>query len=159
MTLNNEVFEFKGCVQDVIDRLEPMITKQEATLSIQLEPRDLELSGDRFYWIQIMFNLVENALKQNPDPGVNIVISGARIDSGVALSVCDNGVGIPSADLPYIFKRFYRVQKHHSQSEIKGTGLGLSIVVRAVEAHGGAISVKSSPGQETCFTVILPDVP
>lgn len=158
MALNKEVFDFQGCVQDVIDRLEPMIAKQQATVRMQFEPNDLKISGDRFYWIQIMFNLVENALKQNPDPGVIIVVSGVRADGGVVISVCDNGVGIPSADLPYIFKRFYRVQKHHSQSAIKGTGLGLSIVVRAVEAHGGQISVKSSPGQETCFTVKLPDV-
>jgi two-component system phosphate regulon sensor histidine kinase PhoR len=136
-----------------------MIAKQQATVNTKLDPSDLQLSGDRFYWTQIMFNLVENALKQNPDPGVNIVVSGAKIDGELALSVCDNGVGIPSADLPYIFKRFYRVQKHHSQSEIKGTGLGLSIVVRAVEAHGGEISVKSTPGQETCFTMTLPDAP
>jgi len=159
MAINKEAFDFQGCVQDVIDRLDPMIAKQQATVSTKLEPSDLQLSGDRFYWTQIMFNLVENALKQNPDPGVNIVVSGAKIDGEVVLSVCDNGVGIPSADLPYIFKRFYRVQKHHSQSEIKGTGLGLSIVVRAVEAHGGEISVKSTPGQETCFTMILPDAP
>jgi len=159
MAINKEAFDFQGCVQDVIDRLDPMIAKQQATVSTKLEPSDLQLSGDRFYWTQIMFNLVENALKQNPDPGVKIVVSGAKIDGEVVLSVCDNGVGIPSADLPYIFKRFYRVQKHHSQGEIKGTGLGLSIVVRAVEAHGGEISVKSTPGQETCFTMILPDTP
>jgi two-component system phosphate regulon sensor histidine kinase PhoR len=157
MALNKEAFDFQGCVQDVIDRLDSMITKQQATVKMKLIPRDLQLLGDRFYWTQIMFNLVENALKQNPDPGVNIVVSGAKIDGELVLSVCDNGVGIPSADLPYIFKRFYRVQKHHSQSEIKGTGLGLSIVVRAVEAHGGEIFVKSTPGQETCFTVKLPD--
>jgi two-component system phosphate regulon sensor histidine kinase PhoR len=157
MALNKEAFDFQGCVQDVIDRLDPMIAKQQATVNTKLEPSGLQLSGDRFYWTQIMFNLVENALKQNPDPGVNIVVSGAKIDGELVLSVCDNGVGIPSADLPYIFKRFYRVQKHHSQSEIKGTGLGLSIVVRAVEAHGGEIFVKSTPGQETCFTVKLPD--
>ena len=157
MALNKEAFDFQGCVQDVIDRLDSMIAKQQATVKMELIPRDLQLFGDRFYWTQIMFNLVENALKQNPDPGVNIVVSGVKIDGELVLSVCDNGVGIPSADLPYIFKRFYRVQKHHSQSEIKGTGLGLSIVVRAVEAHGGEISVKSTPGQETCFTVKLPD--
>ena len=65
-------------------------------------------------------------------------------------------VGIPSADLPYIFKRFYRVDKHHTKSEIKGTGLGLSIVKRAVEAHGGEITATSIPGQRTCFTMVLP---
>ena len=63
---------------------------------------------------------------------------------------------IPAADLPYIFKRFYRVEKHHSQSEIKGTGLGLSIVRRAIEAHGGEITVSSVPGQQTRFKISVP---
>ena len=70
--------------------------------------------------------------------------------------VSDNGVGIPSADLPHIFRRFYRVDKHHSQQEIKGTGLGLSIVKRAIEAHGGNINVTSVPGRETKFLITLP---
>lgn len=159
MALNKKDFDLRGCVQDVIDRLDPMIEKQQASVTMKFDPVDLQLFGDRFYWTQVMFNLVENALKQNPDPGAKIVVSGAKVDDALVLSVCDNGVGIPSADLPYVFKRFYRVQKHHSQSEIKGTGLGLSIVVRAVEAHGGEISVESTPGQETCFTVSLPDAP
>jgi len=72
------------------------------------------------------------------------------------IAICDDGIGIPSADLPFIFKRFYRVEKHHNQSEIKGTGLGLSIVRRAVEAHGGEIKASSIPGTETCFTITLP---
>ena len=67
-------------------------------------------------------------------------------------------MGIPRADLPFIFKRFYRVAKHHSQ-KIKGTGLGLSIVRRAIEAHHGTINVDSTLGVETIFTIRLPDVP
>ena len=157
MDINKESFDFRACVQDVIDRLDPMIAKQEAAVLIEIEPRDLKLTGDRFYWTQIIFNLVENALKQNPEPHLKVIVKGVCQMDGVAISVCDDGVGIPAADLPFVFKRFYRVQKHHSQSEVKGTGLGLSIVVRAVEAHGGQISVTSTAGQETCFTMILPD--
>ena len=157
VVLTRESFNFRDCVQDVIDRLEPMITKQDAVMKMEIDPQDLELLGDRFYWTQIVFNLIENALKQNPESGLSVTVRGSRTKEGLALSVCDDGVGIPSADLPYIFKRFYRVQKHHCQNEIKGTGLGLSIVARAVEAHGGEISVTSTPGLKTCFTVSLPD--
>ncbi|NWK57425.1 hypothetical protein HW115_17535 [Verrucomicrobiaceae bacterium N1E253] len=159
MALNVEEFDFRSCVQDVVDRLEPMIVKQSASVVMEIQPTDLSLSGDRFYWTQVIFNLIENALKQNPAPGLRVTVKGYRKDGELIVSVCDDGVGIPSADLPYIFKRFYRVQKHHSQSEIKGTGLGLSIVVRAVEAHGGDISASSVPGQMTCFTVRLPGAP
>jgi len=157
LALNKEEFDFRECVQDVMDRLASMILKQEAQVKIKIKPDDFKLTGDRFYWTQIIFNLVENALKQNAKSSVCVEVKAKQKEGKVIISVCDNGVGIPSADLPYIFKRFYRVQKHHNQSEVKGTGLGLSIVSRSVEAHGGEISVTSQPGQETCFTIFLPD--
>lgn len=156
LALNRDDFQLAPCVKDVVERLEVMILKQSATVELKIDPEDMTLTGDRFYWTQIIFNLIENALKQNPDPGLNITVSGTYEEGWMVISVCDDGVGIPSADLPYIFKRFYRVQKHHNQNEVKGTGLGLSIVSRAVEAHGGEISAVSVPGQKTCFIIRLP---
>ena len=120
---------------------------------------ELIIHGDRFYWTQVLFNLVENALKQNPHRGLHIEIGGEALGETIHIWVSDNGVGIPSADLPHIFRRFFRVEKHHSQQEIKGTGLGLSIVKRAVEAHGGSISVTSVPGSETKFLITVPKPP
>ena len=157
MVLNMESFKIKECVNDVRDRLEAMISKQDAVVDISVMPDDLCMMGDRFYWTQIIFNLMENALKQNPDESLKLVVQAEKSEGQIMISICDNGVGIPSADLPYIFKRFYRVEKHHSQSEIKGTGLGLSIVRRAIEAHGGEITASSIPGQQTCFIITIPD--
>lgn len=157
MLLNREEFCIVDCIQDVRDRLEPMISRQGAAVDILVKPQDLKMTADRFYWTQIIFNLVENALKQNPDSELKITVRAEQQDTAIHISVCDDGVGIPSEDLPYIFKRFYRVEKHHSQSEIKGTGLGLSIVRRAIEAHGGTIDVKSTPGQQTCFDIHVPE--
>jgi signal transduction histidine kinase len=117
---------------------------------------DLTLAGDRFYWTQVLFNLIENALKQNPRAGLTVTVGCVRDERSTRIWVSDDGVGIPSADLPHIFRRFYRVEKHHSQEEIKGTGLGLSIVKRAIEAHGGTIQVSSIPGQDTRFTIEVP---
>jgi len=88
---------------------------------------------------------------------VKITVAGEQIgEDTLKLSVKDNGIGIPSSDLPFIFKRFFRVEKHHSQAQVKGTGLGLSIVKRAVEAHGGNITAASTPGVETTFTMMIP---
>ena len=87
---------------------------------------------------------------------IKIDIGGRRVRDELLLWVSDNGVGIPATDLPFIFRRFYRVEKHHSQQEIKGTGLGLSIVKRAVEAHRGRIEANSTPGHETRFEITLP---
>ena len=157
MLLNLEEFRIKECVQDVCDRLEPMISKQKAVVDIDVIPEDLTIKADRFYWTQIIFNLVENALKQNPEEVLKVSIKAEQLDGAVRMSVCDDGVGIPAEDLPYVFKRFFRVEKHHTQSDIKGTGLGLSIVRRAVEAHGGEIGASSIPGQETCFHITIPE--
>ncbi|MGE9267854.1 MAG: sensor histidine kinase, partial [Verrucomicrobiales bacterium] len=134
-----------------------LVEKQGAKIKVKLSDDSLELEGDRFYWTQILFNLIENALKQNSSLAVKVKVS-ARLndDETLSLSIADNGVGIPSADLPYIFNRFYRVEKHHSQGRIKGTGLGLSIVKRAVEAHHGDISAHSVPGVETRFDISVP---
>ena len=151
-----ETFPLHECVQDIVERLEPLIREQQADVRIELHEPGATLRGDRFYWAQILFNLIENALKQNPQPGLRVVIRSERVGEGLRLEVVDHGIGIPAADLPFIFKRFYRVEKHHSQNQIKGTGLGLSIVKRAVEAHGGTITCESAPGIRTSFRIDLP---
>lgn len=155
--LKMKPFNLEACVQDVLERLESVINTQGAHLRVRSEDRDLVLIGDRFYWTQVLFNLVENALKQNPETPLEVEIGWKKAkDNTLRMWVTDNGVGIPSGDLPFIFRRFYRVEKHHSQIEIKGTGLGLSIVKRAVEAHGGQIQVTSIPGDDTRFEITLP---
>lgn len=155
-SINTEPFLFRSCLQDVLERLESIIQGQQAEIRIETSDEAITLHGDRFYWTQVLFNLIENALKQNPHPGLRIT-AGCRADGDrIHIWIADNGIGIPSADLPHIFRRFYRVDKQHSQREIKGTGLGLSIVKRAVEAHGGTIAVTSTPGSETRFDITLP---
>ncbi len=154
--LNIEPFRFRSCIDDVLERLESLITNQSATIKINMANPDLIIQGDRFYWTQVLFNLIENALKQNPLGKLTVEIGCNVVGNHVCIDVADNGVGIPSADLAHIFRRFYRVEKHHSQQEIKGTGLGLSIVKRAVEAHHGKISVTSKPGIETKFSIAIP---
>lgn len=155
--LNLENFEVSDCVHDIVERLDLVIKKQNATVTEDIP--DITLSGDLFYWTQLLFNLVENALKQNANSPVRIQISARQDEKSTIISVSDNGIGIPSSDLPFIFKRFYRVEKHHSQNQIKGTGLGLSIVKRAIEAHGGTITATSTPGVNTTFKIEIPSNP
>jgi two-component system phosphate regulon sensor histidine kinase PhoR len=154
--LSIEPFEFFSCVQDVMERLEHLVVSQQATLHCDEVERGLIISGDRFYWTQVLFNLIENALKQNQRPGLHVRVVAKQSADGIQIVVIDDGIGIPSSHLPFVFKRFYRVDQNHTNSAIKGTGLGLSIVKRAVEAHGGNIGVHSIPGQETKFTIQLP---
>jgi len=154
--LRLEPFRLRSCINDVIERLESVLRNQQAKILVLMPDEELTLMGDRFYWTQVLFNLVENALKQNPHPGLLVEIGCESAAEHHRIWVTDNGIGIPSADLPHIFRRFYRVAKHHSQQEIKGTGLGLSIVKRAIEAHGGTIAVTSVPGRETRFLITIP---
>jgi signal transduction histidine kinase len=154
--LKMKEFPLQECVQDIVERLESLIRERGAEVRIALHDPAAKLHGDRFYWTQVFFNLIENSLKQNPRPGLVVTVRSVELDHLLRLEVEDNGIGIPAADLPFIFNRFYRVEKHHSQNEIKGTGLGLSIVKRAVEAHGGTIICESAPGIRTVFRMDMP---
>ena len=154
--LKIEPFRFRSCIQDILERLESVIRNQSVEMEVVMPDPGMVIHGDRFYWTQVLFNLVENAIKQNPRSGLRVEIGCAPVGENAEIWVTDNGVGIPSADLPHIFRRFFRVEKHHSQQEIKGTGLGLSIVKRAIEAHGGSIGVSSVPGSETKFLITVP---
>ncbi len=151
-----EPFKLRSCVHDVLERLESVVQNQKATVITNFHDESIIVQGDRFYWTQVLFNLVENALKQNPHKDLRIEVGSEENDKNIRIWVTDNGLGIPSSDLPHIFRRFYRVAKHHSQIEIKGTGLGLSIVKRAIEAHHGTITVTSTPGRETKFMMTIP---
>jgi two-component system sensor histidine kinase VicK len=103
--------------------------------------------------IQVLTNLVSNAIKFTPEGG-SINVSARRQGESLAFCVRDTGLGIPKDDLPKIFNRFYRV--HRPGQEIKGTGLGLAIVHKIVAAHGGRIDVQSEVDHGTTFTVQLP---
>lgn len=148
-------FRIRKCLADVIERLESMIHARGVTIIVDMPDESLKLVGDKFYWTQVIFNLVENALKQNPREGLTVTIGCVREGDHTRLWISDNGIGIPVDDIPHVFRRFYRVEKHHSREEIEGTGLGLSIVKRAIEAHGGTIEVTSIPNEDTRFTIMI----
>lgn len=105
-------------------------------------------------------NLVENAARYAPH-GSRIVLAAERRMNEIALSVADEGPGIPEADLSRVFERFYRVDKARSRSgnDEGGTGLGLSIVKHLVELHGGRVAVANRPGGGAVFTMFLPAPP
>jgi signal transduction histidine kinase len=103
---------------------------------------------------QVISNLLANAIRYTPANGT--ITIGAKMSNGeIILWVRDTGEGIPQEDLPYIFDRFYRVDKSRSRST-GGTGLGLAIAKRFVEAHGGSIRAESEAGKGTTITVALP---
>lgn len=152
--LRREDFDLADVVSDVRLRLNTAIERQQATLRVAMDPQPFLMRGDKFYWTQILFNLLENSLKNNPQSGLQMELHAVRESGGkCSIEVKDNGIGIAANALPYIFNRFYRAD---STGKVKGTGLGLSIVKHSVEAHGGSISATSMPGKETVFRITLP---
>jgi len=103
---------------------------------------------------QVARNLIGNAIKYTPSGG-RITVGAAAHGNALRVTVQDTGLGIPPADLPFIFDRFYRVQADDRQN-IEGNGLGLAIVKAIVEQHGGQITVESTVGQGSCFSFTLP---
>lgn len=153
--LRMEDFDLASVAREVLQRLAGQAEAQGAALSADISPQPFMLHGDKFYWAQILFNLMENSLKNNPQRGLQVQARARRRENGSAtVSVQDNGIGIEAKHLPYIFNRFYRADK---TGKVKGTGLGLAIVRHAVELHGGHIGAESEPGVQTTFVISLPE--
>ncbi len=115
------------------------------------------IMGDVDRLKQLLLNLISNAIKYTPDGGT-VDVSLSKKNGWAYLKIADTGQGIPAEDLPYIFDRFYRVDKARAraQSGQGGAGLGLAIAKWIAQAHGGNIDVTSKVGEGTTFTIILP---
>ena len=103
---------------------------------------------------QLLSNLIDNAIKYTPRGGT-VTFSLSSEGGRAVFRVVDTGVGISKEDVPYIFDRFYRVDKARSR-DVGGAGLGLSICKGIAEAHGGTLEVESAPGRGSTFTLKLP---
>ncbi len=124
-------------------------------VTITVEGGQEQIHGVEQIISEIVYNLIDNAIKYNVEGG-SVTVRTAQEDGRVILSVRDTGIGIPKADLPRIFERFYRVDKSHSK-EVGGTGLGLSIVKHGASYHGASVDVKSEVGKGTTVTVSFPE--
>jgi two-component system sensor histidine kinase SenX3 len=120
---------------------------------VQVDP-GLVLTGDRRQLVSAVFNLLDNAVKYSA-AGAEVRVSATRADGAVELVVSDDGIGIPRRDLDRVFERFYRVDRARSRGT-GGTGLGLAIVRHVASNHGGDVSVVSTEGVGSSFTLSLP---
>jgi signal transduction histidine kinase len=128
--------------------------KRGITIRVQAEEALPEIRVDIERMMQVLGNLMSNALRYTPSGGV-ITLAAARHDGGVELQVADTGVGIDADDLPYIFERSYRGDKARTQEQGE-SGLGLAVAKSLVEAQGGVIKVDSRPGEGSVFKIQLP---
>lgn len=146
--------------------LKDVVDQAVQTVSLKAKEKGLELivhssedipliRADGKRMEQIILNLLENAIRYTENGHIDVHLHCTS--STLSLSIKDTGIGIPEDELPYIFDRFYRIEKSRSRTT-GGTGLGLSIVKKLVELHGGSIEVSSTRDIGTCFTVqfVLP---
>ena len=153
---NLQISEFviKTLVSEVFDLLTFSAKKKNIKLDFKKSCAfNATVKADREKIKEVLINLISNAINYGNEGGV-VLVGCYDLENKVLVEVSDNGIGIPKEHLPYIFNRFYRVDKNRSRRE-GGTGLGLSIVKHIIEAHNQVISVRSTPGQGSTFGFTL----
>ena len=153
-TQKHEPVELGALLADIADEFVPQATAKGQTLQFDPLTVPAQVNGDPLQLKQLLRNLIGNAIKYSPQGGTITLVAKAE-KGNIQVDVQDTGFGIPAADLPFIFDRFYRVRKGKN-SEMEGNGLGLAIVKSIVEQHGGQISVESEVDKGTCFSITLP---
>ncbi|MBQ8408877.1 MAG: HAMP domain-containing histidine kinase [Clostridia bacterium] len=143
-----EVFDLTETVRAVMLRYEKFTEKKNFSIVFDAT-ESVSVNADRTMVLQVIYNLVNNAINYTGDDGA-VTITQSVFEGKVRISVADTGVGIAPEDLPYIWDRYYKVDKVHKRAVV-GTGLGLSIVKGILESHGASYGVDSTPGIGSTF--------
>jgi two-component system phosphate regulon sensor histidine kinase PhoR len=158
-----EPFNVQNAIERTLAMMKPLADKKGHRLTSWVAPDLPLLAGDEERLVQVLTNLVDNAVKYTPERGAITIAAHSLPQSqttgsgigAIELSVTDTGIGIPEPDRPRVFERFYRVDKARSR-ELGGTGLGLAIVKHIVEGHGGQVWVEANEPTGSRFVVRLP---
>lgn len=150
--LHFEPFSMSELVHDVIQKFQLEAKDKNLKLETRIPQDPAFVSADIGLIQRVLENLIENAIKYTPSGG-KVAIALLNGNSGISTSISDNGQGIPAEDIPHIFDRFYRVDKHRNNND--GTGLGLAIVNRIMQLHNSSIDVESTPDTGTTFSFQL----
>ncbi|WP_313629962.1 cell wall metabolism sensor histidine kinase WalK [Enterococcus devriesei] len=154
-----ELVNFNELVDYILDRFDMMVTSQEKKYRIirEFTERDLWVEIDTDKIMQVIDNIMNNAIKYSPDGG-KIEVHLMETHNNIVLGISDEGLGIPKKDLEKVFERFYRVDKARARKQ-GGTGLGLAISKEVMKAHQGQIWVESVEGKGSTFYISLPYEP
>jgi signal transduction histidine kinase len=152
--LQREDVTLEPLVEQVVSEIEVARPERGVRLERELAEDLPAVDADRERVHQVLFNLVDNAVRFTP-PGGEVKVSAYRHNGSVEVRVADTGVGIPAEHLPRLFERFYRVDTARSRED-GGTGIGLAIARSVVEMHGGHIRAESELGRGSTFTFDLP---
>jgi two-component system sensor histidine kinase GlrK len=156
MEYNFERTDLAKFIQPLVDNAALTASPKDVAVKLLANPAP-EVLVDREKLEQVVNNLLSNAIKYTDTGGV-ITVSVAPCDMGVRIAVQDTGVGIAPEDLPKVFAKFYRVRTA-TRTGTKGTGVGLALVKAVTEGHGGKVSVTSTVGDGSTFTIDIPSAP
>lgn len=154
LAISGRRVELGPLLADHAAKLTPFLEAKELTITSNVPPTLPAIVADPDRLSQVLTNLLTNAIRHAAQ-GTAITINARTWQQQVAIDITNSGTGIPAEHLPYIWQRFYRVDKSRSRVD-GGTGLGLAITRKLVTAMGGTISAVSTPGQTTTFTFSLP---
>jgi two-component system sensor histidine kinase SenX3 len=155
--LRRERFAAAALVEACLERARPLAERKQIKITVEPLGDGIEITGDRELMEYAFYNLVTNAIKYSPQR-TEVTVKGGRQDGNIRLAVKDQGIGMDQKEIRQIFQKFYRTRRAEQTGEA-GTGIGLSIVEQIIRHHGGTIEVTSSPGQGSCFTLVLPEMP
>lgn len=153
LVLNTDNVNFSSLVESVLATMKLQFEKYQAHVNFDLLGKTFNIIGDSIHLTNVVYNLLENALKYSKEPQINVVLQAN--EENLQLSIKDNGMGISEEFLPKIFDKFFRVPTGNVHN-IKGYGLGLSYVKNVVERHNGTIEVNSRLGEGSTFIMRLP---
>jgi two-component system phosphate regulon sensor histidine kinase PhoR len=152
--LESKQLDLQMLMQQVIASMKLVWEKQKATVHTQVEGNDFKLTGNKIHLSNVIYNLLDNAVKYSKAPAdVHIILK----DEGhqLVLTVKDHGIGIPEEYKKKVFENFFRVPQGDVHN-VKGYGLGLSYVSQVIQAHQGRVAVESTVGKGSSFSIKLP---
>ena len=155
LTLNNmDELPLAVIIRNVAEKLSVKALKRKVTFCVHAD-ENIKILGDGDQMVQLIMIVGDNALKYSPENGTVSIGAKKLGDGSVLLSVVDQGKGIPEAEIPFIWERFYKVEKSHCRS-VPGTGLGLAIAKEIIRVHGASAEVVSKCGLGTTFEIKFP---
>jgi signal transduction histidine kinase len=153
MSMNLEEIDLRSAITNCVASTTPLFARKNQTVEVALPTEPMMVQGDQGRLEQVLLNLLSNANKFSPE-GDRISVTTGGNGASYRIEIRDHGIGISDADQQRIFEEFEQV---HSKGTLSsGTGLGLALAKRFVEAHGGAIEVRSAAGEGATFSVVLP---
>jgi signal transduction histidine kinase len=156
MEIKSEHFRLDEVVATCLDRVRPLAERKSISL-MPGEMNELPLQGDRELMEYAVYNLLTNAVKYSPAE-TTVTVNTVADGSFARVSVHDQGMGMDQNELKNLGRKFYRTRKAEASGEA-GTGIGLSLVQQIVTHHRGRMEVSSTPGEGSCFTMVLPVAP